>query len=187
VKWTALVPLKTAAIRKSRLATRLGQDERIGLSQALLGRLLEALHAVPRITGIVLIADEAARDPTVRWIADQGRGLNAELEAARIAIGAVPLLVIHADLPFVGAPDLEAFLDAAEQAGSAIAPDRHDVGTNALALANDSRIAFRFGASSFADHHAQAGEGAVIRRRGLALDCDTPDDLDLAIAGGFVP
>jgi 2-phospho-L-lactate guanylyltransferase len=186
VNWTALVPLKTAAMRKSRLAARLGPDARIALSRALLGRLMEALHAVPRITSIVLLADDAAYDPTVRWIEDQGRGLNAELEAARDALDAGPLLVIHADLPLVGAADLEALLDAAKKAGNAIAPDRHDTGTNALALAGDSGIAFRFGADSFARHHALAREAVIVRRPGLALDCDTPGDLDLAIAGGFI-
>jgi 2-phospho-L-lactate guanylyltransferase len=185
VNWTALVPLKTAAMRKSRLAARLGPDARIALSRALLGRLLDVLRAVPRVTSIVLVADEAGHSPAVRWIEDEGRGLNAELEAARDTLGTGPLLVIHADLPLLGAQDVEVLLEAAEKAGSAIAPDRHGRGTNALALTGATNVAFRFGADSLADHCAQAGEGAIIRRPGLALDCDTPDDLDLAIAGGF--
>jgi 2-phospho-L-lactate guanylyltransferase (CobY/MobA/RfbA family) len=72
VNWTALVPLKTAAMRKSRLAARLGPDARIALSRALLGRLMDALHTVPRVTSIVLVADEAGHSPAVRWIEDEG-------------------------------------------------------------------------------------------------------------------
>ena len=184
--WSALVPLKPAAERKSRLAEVLSGDERAMLSQRLFDHVATVLAAVPDVAIVTLLAD---RRPSGwsggwsgGWIADTGRGLNAELQAAAVAR---PLLVIHADLPLLSVADVEALLAAAEGSGCAIAPDRHGSGTNALALADARGFAFGFGAGSFARHRAQAADAAVVERLGLGLDLDTPDDLDAAAAAGW--
>ncbi|MBA2933590.1 2-phospho-L-lactate guanylyltransferase [Sphingomonas sp. CGMCC 1.13654] len=184
--WAALVPLKAEVARKSRLAARLALNDRIALSHALLGRLTTALHAVPRIGSIALLTDAPPVGWNERWIPDRNRGLNAELEAARSLLE-TPLVVIHPDLPLVEPGDLEFLLDMAEETGCSIAPDRHGEGTNALAMARPAPLTFQFGAHSFARHCATPGiKLTSVGRLGLSLDCDTPDDLDRAIAGGFV-
>lgn len=184
--WTALVPLKSEAGRKSRLAARLAPADRIALSHILLGRLATALRAVPRIGSVVLLTDTPPLDWHERWILDCKRGLNVELEEARSVLG-TPLLAIHPDLPLVEPHDLELLLDAAEETGCAIAPDRHGKGTNALAIARPALLAFQFGSDSFARHCGTPGVAITsVRRIGLSLDCDTPDDLDRAIAEGFM-
>jgi 2-phospho-L-lactate guanylyltransferase len=184
--WTALVPLKSEAARKSRLAGRLAPADRIALSHALLGRLTTALRAVPRITSIVLLTDAPPTGWNERWILDRDRGLNAELEEARSRLE-TPLVVIHPDLPIVEPDDLEFLIDAAEETGCAIAPDRHGEGTNALAIARPTALPFQFGVDSFARHCKTPGVAITgVRRLGLSLDCDTPDDLDRAIAEGFI-
>ena len=68
-------------------------------------------------------------------------GLNTELQALEIA---GQRLVIHADLPFVTANDVEALVVAVRGAG-ALAPDRHGVEVNALDVdtAEDLAEAFR--------------------------------------------
>lgn len=185
MNWTALVPLKAEAARKSRLAVRLDPAERIALSLTLLGRLVATLERVPRIESIQLLAVQPPHDWRHEWIADQGRGLNAELEAARRTLVDGSLLVIHPDLPLVVAGEVELLLDAAERSGFAIVPDRHGAGTNALALVRRG-MRFEFGAGSFGRHSAQAGGALMlVDCAGLTLDCDTPDDLDLAIDRGF--
>jgi 2-phospho-L-lactate guanylyltransferase len=144
------------------------------------------LRKVPRIGPIHVLSPAIPDGWQGEWFEDHGRGLNAELEAARQAMSPARLLVIHADLPLVAAKDIEALLDAAEFAGVAIAPDRHGSGTNALAIAGDRPLRFCFGEDSFALHRAQVGEDCpVLQRRGLALDIDTPDDLDFASCQGF--
>jgi 2-phospho-L-lactate guanylyltransferase len=187
VNWTALIPIKPDGERKTRLAGRLGPEERSRLAHALLDRLVGALGSVARIERIVLLSAQPAAAPDIGWIGDEGRGLNPELEEARAALRAPALLVIHADLPLIAADDIAALLTAAEKAGCAIAADRHGGGTNALALADGRTFRFRFGPGSLALHRAEGGRDCrVVERPGLAIDCDTPDDLDCAIAGGFV-
>ncbi len=187
MNWTTLIPLKPDGDRKSRLAGALERDDRRRLSQFLLDHLVRQLRAAPEIGEIILLSDAPPPGWPDGWIEDRGRGLNGEVAAARTGLGVVPLLVIHADLPLVTVADIAALLAVAEAAGCAIAPDRHAGGTNALALADGRDFRFHFGHSSLALHVEEAGVAhSLVELPGLALDCDTPDDLDLAIAGGFV-
>lgn len=183
--WSALVPLKPPGARKGRLAERLSAQERERLSHHLFERTVATLAAVPAIGPIHLLSADRPDGWAAGWFRDAGRGLNPELEAARAALGAEPLVVIHADLPLVAPADIAALLARAEVQGMAIAPDRHGEGTNAVALARAPGFRFAFGPGSYARHRAQAGAGARVDRAGLALDCDTPDDLDRACAAGF--
>ncbi|MDB5686089.1 MAG: 2-phospho-L-lactate guanylyltransferase [Rhizorhabdus sp.] len=216
MSWTAVVPIKQGTARKSRLSAELSPEERERLSDQLVTRVLDALAAAPSVSRIVALSNaplpsssfqrelespfsygDTMRkgDPSFRWDderdvnwhLDEGRGLNPELTAFRSALPAGRLLVIHGDLPLVTPDDIEAMLAAAEQAGIAIAPDRHGSGTNALALRDPAPFTFAFGEGSCAAHHAAAGEGAMtVNRPGLSHDIDTPDDLAAARTAGFV-
>lgn len=184
--WVAIVPLKGGPDRKSRLAPRLSPEERHALSDRMARHVTGVLHGVSGIARVLLLSPSAQDGPGA-WRPDGGRGLNAELEAARTDLSGAPLLVIHGDLPLVDASDIGALLEAAGTSGVAIAPDRHGTGTNAVALAGGGPFAFAFGEGSFARHLAAAGDGAaVVRRPRLSLDIDSPDDLDAARAYGFV-
>jgi len=61
-----------------------------------------------------------------------------------------------------------------------VATDRHDAGTNLLALPADAAFAFRFGADSKGAHVAEAARRGlpcvVVHRPGTAADLDTLDD-----------
>lgn len=178
--WTAIVPLKTAGRRKTRLAANLSPPERDRLTQALFDRLIGVLEACPSICRISVLSEANLGRADLDWLPDRGRGLNAELQAVE---NAGLRLIIHADLPLVTPDDVEALL-AAARGGGAIAPDRHGTGVNALALDTGVSIDFRFGPGSFALHREQAAL-AVFARPGLALDIDTPDDLAQAVQLGF--
>ncbi|MDB5669701.1 MAG: 2-phospho-L-lactate guanylyltransferase [Alphaproteobacteria bacterium] len=187
MKWTAILPLKPAAERKNRLASVLSPAERKRLTETLLEHATLALRGCDRIGSIHLLSASAPADWSEDWIADAGRGLNDELSAARFLLGAVPLVVIHPDLPLLSSGDVEALIDAAESSGVAIAPDRHRTGTNAVAVAAGIDFGFRFGPGSFIAHRNQGVRpDAVIETPGLMIDLDTPEDLDCAVAGGFV-
>ena len=181
--WTALVPLKGGIDRKSRLSAILDQNERAALSDYMMAGVVDCLGSCPEIGRIILLS---ARCPTEEhdWRADQGRGLNAEIQAAREDI-AGPMLVIHADLPLSSGDDIRCLLEAAKKAGLALAPDRHGEGTNAIALAGPSPFQFSFGVGSFAAHKAIAVNGAIVVRDGLGIDVDTPEDLETAERAGF--
>ncbi len=183
MRWTALVPLKPAGARKTRLSGMLSGDRRDALAERLLGHVAGVLRASPAIARIVLLAPQPVAGWTDDWIADEGRGLNVELTAARAKLGAVPLMVLHADLPLLTMADVAALGDAGAS-GCAIAADRHGSGTNAIALMPERIFHFAFGADSLAAHRAQGGV-LLTERAGLALDIDTPEDL--ALAAGLAP
>jgi 2-phospho-L-lactate guanylyltransferase len=187
VNWTAVIPLKGRGERKTRLGGRLSPQERKSLSHKLFTHVAAILSESECITTVMLLSDERPDDWTGDFALDQGRGLNAELKAIARSLAPQPMLVIHADLPFLTVQDI-AFLLEAGGHGCAIAPDRHGEGTNALALVDPSGFEFSFGPASFTRHRAEARQGAdVVTRLGLGLDIDTPDDLDSAIALGFAP
>ena len=89
-------------------------------------------------------------------------------------------------LPLLSADDFATLIDAASEAGAAIAPDHARTGTNALALTDATALQPAFGPSSFALHRTLLPHAAVVERPGLALDIDTPADLDHAIAAGML-
>jgi 2-phospho-L-lactate guanylyltransferase len=177
-----VVPVRSFATGKSRLAAALGDGERRALVRSM------AEQAVRSATGVsdrvrVLTPDAEvtawaeALGVTVR--PDHGGGLNAALEAARaaeLAEGATSVAVLFADLPQVSEDDVTALLDL-PAAGVVIAPDTAGTGTNALHVAATATLAYRFGAGSFALHLAQEPAATVLRRRGLAFDVDDPSAL----------
>ena len=180
--WTAIVPLKLRAHRKSRLAPRLSPHERQTLSDRMAARVFATLGDA-RVPARVLSPVPWVGLP---WEPDHGAGLNAELNRVRSTLGGVPLLVISGDLPLLTEADICMLLDAAQHQGIAIAPDRHDQGTNAIALRDARSFAFAFGSGSFARHLAAAQGAAIVRDRpGLALDIDTAADLDEACRLGW--
>jgi 2-phospho-L-lactate/phosphoenolpyruvate guanylyltransferase len=109
-------------------------------------------------------------------------GLNGALDHARAhlgGLGADRMLVVHADLPRLTAADVDAVLGTGTEV--AVATDRHDTGTNLLAVPlTPTGYRFRFGPGSRAAHEAEAAAhgltSAVVRRPGTAADLDTLDD-----------
>ncbi|GAN00297.1 hypothetical protein U91I_03963 [alpha proteobacterium U9-1i] len=181
MSWTAIVPLKLGPERKSRLASRLSQQQREALADEIAAHVLDALKQAPSVARVVVLAPRPFGG--AEWRKDEGAGLNAELAAARSEIAGA-LVVIHGDLPLVAAADIEALLEAGSETGVAIAADRHGAGTNAIALSDGQPFHFAFGVDSRRLH----ARGAIeIVRPGLSLDIDTTEDLDAALAAGWTP
>ncbi|TZG24154.1 2-phospho-L-lactate guanylyltransferase [Sphingomonas montanisoli] len=174
IGWTALVPIKAPADRKTRLAPHLSPAEREALTDDMLAHVAEVLKASPSVARAILLSPEPPEDGFDGWIADEGRGLNAELEGARAHLDC-DLLVLHADLPRLTVHDVETLLaDAVDVA--AIVPDRHHVGTNAIALPAGAAFTFAFGENSFAAHRAKPGT-LIVESPGLMHDVDRIEDL----------
>lgn len=184
MSWTVIVPLKAEGQRKSRLAERLGPEARSALSLRMFDHVIEVLRQQPRICRIIVLANERPNAWDHCWRLDGGKGLNAELDATRADIGGA-ILTVHSDLPLLAVEDMDALIQAAEHHGVAFAPDRHGLGTNAAAFSDMRDFRFKFGPDSFHLHSQQVTDYGVVRRTGLSLDVDTPDDLDYAIAAGW--
>lgn len=178
VSWSAIVPLKAAIDRKTRLAPVLGPDERISLSHYMARTVIAALAQSSGVDRIIVLSPAPVSAPGATWIKDRGTGFNGELARTRDFLGG-PTLVIHADLPFLSGADVTTLLEAAGDQGMALAPDRRREGTNAIALADARPFRFAFGPGSFRAHCVQ-GPCAAVERPGLALDIDVPEDLRLA-------
>jgi 2-phospho-L-lactate/phosphoenolpyruvate guanylyltransferase len=186
--WTAIVPLNLGRERKSRLAAFFSLRQRDMLADVMAAHVLHCLAQMEVIDTIIALSPKPPPDHGCSWRRDEGRGLNAELEALRLTMPATPIVVIHGDLPLLKPEDVDFLLAAADASGLALAPDRHETGTNAVALAAGKAFAFAFGAGSFARHcGGLAVAAAIVRRPGLALDVDTPADLAAARDAGFAP
>lgn len=179
-----VIPVKPFAEAKQRLAPVLGAAERAELAERMFRHVLRTASTVfgaPEVFVIsrsreVLAIAEAARAPAML---ETGRhDLNAALlQAARDAdrAGNSTLLIVAGDLPLLEESDLK---DLARY-DCAIAPDRHEQGTNALLWPAD--LTFAFGENSLMRHRAVAVKAGldpqIVLRRGLAYDVDVADDL----------
>jgi 2-phospho-L-lactate guanylyltransferase len=185
----AIVPVKSFALGKSRLAAILGAEQRTALNRRLFGRVLDAAQSHFSANRIVVVTADAfllalVRGQGLHGLQDPGGGLNAALALGSrhaLAHGANAVIVLSSDLPLVTAGDIAALTSALGEAPSCvIAPDETEQGTNALALAPPDAAFFRFGADSFQAHLAAARAGGravrVLRRAGLAQDLDTPEN-----------
>lgn len=180
----AIIPVKGTALGKQRLAGVLDGAGRSALVGDMLDHVVGVVRAARGIDRIALVGSSrhGQRDD-IALLPDPGTGLNPAVVSAITAAqaqGATRAMVIFADLPQLTALDIERLAAAPR---IALAPDRHDTGTNAvsLPLPDASGFTFRFGPDSFARHGAEAeriGLGfEVIRTPGLQRDIDEPADL----------
>src|SRR5207245_175969 len=91
--------------------------------------------------------------------------------------------ILPTDLPFLSEEAIRRLVGASEtEPAVVIAPDWHEDGTNALFVRPPQVIAYAFGEHSFQRHVASArAVGAqvhICRLPELALDVDTPEDLE---------
>jgi len=189
----AILPIKSFGAAKQRLAGQLGTGARQALVQAMFQDVLAALRRVESLDAVVVVtanttAARAAHGEGVAVLEDADEaGHN---EAAEVGIahateqGFDRVLLVPGDTPLLDADELEAFLRGAptDSPTLVVVPDRHGGGTNALLIAPPAAIAPSFGTGSLA-RHEQLAEAAGVACRvepvpSLAIDIDTPEDLD---------
>jgi 2-phospho-L-lactate guanylyltransferase len=192
----AILPLKTFRLAKQRLAGVLAVHERHALARAMAEDVLCALAASPDLAGILLVTgDPEARRLAARYGArvlldegERGHTVASSLGARTLAReGVAAMLQVPADLPLVTPDDVGALLAVHGEAPAiTLAPSRDERGTNAVACSPPDVMPLRFGADSFVGHVRRARalgiEPQIVRRSGLALDLDTPDDLAAFLA-----
>jgi 2-phospho-L-lactate guanylyltransferase len=180
----ALIPFKDVSQAKTRLAKVLSEDRRRELAYGMLDHVVDVLGRVKDIRTVTVLSPNQPEAGKVNWLLDRGRGLNPEIEAAIKALSADKVLVIHADLPRLGADDIRALIAAGSSNDVAIAPDKAGTGTNALLIDAKAEFKLSFGPGSFQAHTrdiaARGWSCGEVRRPGLSLDIDEPDDLTAA-------
>jgi 2-phospho-L-lactate/phosphoenolpyruvate guanylyltransferase len=189
-----VVPIKSFDSAKQRLRGRLAADERRSLAIRLADGVLSAIQRWPIV--VVCSDDEVTQFATQRGAAvahDPGEGLNSAAHAGAMHAlehGALRVSVIHADLPL--SHDLPTLLsmDALRDTEALLVPDRNADGSNVLSIP-----ASAFRSAAVQGFRYQYGPGSAQRHRteitrmdlwlherrlpSLALDIDTPEDLDL--------
>jgi 2-phospho-L-lactate guanylyltransferase len=193
-----LVPVKSLANAKQRLASVLDQPTRTELAQAMLFDVLEMLATWtnrPEV-GIVTsdsFAIELARRFEFQVIPDNAN--RSETDAIEMATKVCEsrnvdsTLVIPGDIPLINAFELDQILEAAPVEGSVLVPAADGRGTNAAWRRPAGLFPLRFGNDSFRPHLAAARATqkhcVVLSLPGIALDIDSPSDLrQLAEASG---
>ena len=182
-----VIPVRSLEEGKSRLAGILDARARAALVERMFGHVLSVAldfaghqhcHVVSRSSALLDLAK--ARGANIICEADYG--LNQCLAQATGVISPdFPVLVAHADLPFLKVADLVAMADALTKADVVAASDDAGCGTNALLLRRPGLIPYAFGEDSLMRHRALAESGGLrfahISRSGLSRDIDEPADL----------
>ena len=182
----AIIPVKRPGEGKQRLAGVLDGPARARLVTAMLDHVVSVASNAAGVDRVCVVGSaEPALPAHVTRLDDPGGGLNAALAKAfahAAAADATRVVILAGDLPRLESRDV-ALLAAMPGDTMAIAPDRHDTGTNALSLplpaARD--FTFAFGTGSFSRHEAESVrirlDCEVIHTPGLARDIDEPADL----------
>ncbi len=187
---TAVVPVKSIDLAKSRLGAVLDPPRRRALAGQMLRHVLDTLRDAG-LSSVCVASDDRevltlAEESGAHKLSGVGdTDLNAAAATAARKVqndGAAALLLLTADLPYLSTADIAALIDAGR--GSAVViGEAKDGGTNALLLRPPTAIGFAFATNQpSAKLHAElarkAGiEPAIVRRPGLARDIDTPADL----------
>lgn len=193
-----LVPVKNLAHAKQRLSAVLTPEERLALAHAMCEDVLQELARWQARPGVAVVTgDPFARDLAARFdfevIADPvNPGETGAIEMATAECrrrGAAHTLVVPADIPLIGASELQKIVDSAPPGGAVLVPDAAGRGTNAALRAPADLFPLRFGNDSFRPHLAAAKATGrpcvVLELAGIALDVDRPEDLkQLAAAKG---
>jgi 2-phospho-L-lactate guanylyltransferase len=190
-----LIPVKNLSAAKQRLAAVLGQSARTELAQAMLQDVMAVLAAWPRRPACALVtgdpfAVELARQYDFEIIPDRTNpGETGAIEMATrfcVVRGSDSTLVLPADIPLIQASELDQILAYAPAEGSVLAPAADGRGTNAAFRRPANLFPLRFGNDSFKPHFAAAqatGKPCVVLQLpGIALDVDSPEDLQRLLA-----
>ena len=191
MRTAAILPIKSFAQAKQRLRFEFASYERRALVEAMFADSLVALGRVRGLERIVVVsgdrvAQRIAGGYGAAIVEDDERGHNTA--AARgidllLEEGIERALLVPGDCPLISPDDLNALLNHPAASHSAlIVPDRHGTGTNALLLTPPDVLAPSFGPDSRRRHMDDANSAGVpaevVELDSLALDVDTPEDLE---------
>ena len=187
----AILPIKSFSLAKQRLRVELSDADRRALVDAMFSDVLVALRRVPALEQIIVVsgdrvAQRIAQGYGATVVEDDERGHNTAATkgiATAIEDGIERVLLVPGDCPLMDPRELEELLvHPAGQRSALVVPDRHGTGTNALLLAPPDVMAPSFGPDSCRRHMADADVAGVpaevVEVASLAIDVDTPDDLE---------
>jgi 2-phospho-L-lactate guanylyltransferase len=194
LRYGVLVPLKRAALAKTRLAP-LGDLARTQLVAAFAADTVTAAMASSRVGCVLVVTDDHHLAAQMRalgaevvpdGVADDLNGslvqAAAELHRRRPELGVAALC---ADLPALRTDELTAALTAASEHDLAFVPDASGTGTTLVAASTLRAFRPCFGEGSRDEHLLRGGrEIAELDVPTLRRDVDTPGDLEATVSLG---
>jgi 2-phospho-L-lactate/phosphoenolpyruvate guanylyltransferase len=187
----AILPIKSFSQAKQRLRHELSDADRRALVDSMFSDVLVALRRVPTLEQIIVVSGDRVAQRIAQGygaivVEDDERGHNTAAQkgiAAALEDGIERVLLVPGDCPLMDPKELEDLLaHPAGERSALVVPDRHGTGTNALLLAPPDVLAPTFGPDSRRRHMADADVAGVpaqvVEVPCLALDVDTPDDLE---------
>jgi 2-phospho-L-lactate guanylyltransferase len=192
----ALVPVRSLAGAKRRLATSLAEADRIELALAMLQDMVDALEAAPSVGRVVvlsadpLLLEHASSCGAETMREGTPKGLNAAVASAAATLatsGVTRLLTIPGDVPLLEPADIEsAFATDPDAYPIVLVPSASGTGTNGLLTSPPTILAPAFEGESLAAHRSAAAGARLasltLDLESFALDVDTPEDLSVLAA-----
>lgn len=186
----AILPIKTLDDAKTRLAEDLDPRPRRALVEAMFSDVLVALRRAKLVDQVLVVS----RDHNAQRIAggygamvadDEDTGHNDAAQRGierAVELGYERVLLVPGDTPLLDPAEVDALIGReVEPPFVLIVPDRHGTGTNALLLQPPDAMKPSFGPGSHDRHHRHATAAGItahtVEIRSLALDLDTPEDL----------
>jgi 2-phospho-L-lactate guanylyltransferase len=197
VRATAIIPVKRFGRAKQRLLEALDRPARAAVVKAMLRDVLAAASDTRNLDRLIIVTGEGRAErialhhaqrsdmplEVLRDPDDAGHPQAATLGILRAkALGAECVALLPGDCPLLESDELDDALGRMRPGRVAVIPDRHRTGTNGLLLSPPDAIRPGFGEGSRERHvergHAAGHEVSVESLPSLALDLDTPDDLE---------
>lgn len=187
----ALVPVRSIAGAKKRLASCLDHAQRQALALAMLEDMLSALSASRYLDRIVVVSSDAellahaGRCGAETLEEGPPRGLNAAVTMAAARLereGARRLLTIPGDVPMLDPEEIDVLLQTDEERYPVVlAPSASVTGTNGLLTSPPTVIDFCFEGESLDAYrrqcHSRDVDVLMLCLESFAIDVDTPADL----------
>src|SRR5271165_3805087 len=190
-----LIPVKSLATAKQRLADAFDQAHRTLLAEAMLRDVLTAASGIrSRLDVFLVTGDEHAQTMAAEFHFSFIEDSRNESETAAIEMATVwcerqgydTTVVVPADVPLVTSAELHRVLDAAPEEGAVFVPAYDRRGSNCILRRPASIIPLRFGNDSFLPHceamKKTGKELVILEMAGIGLDIDNPHELEMLVA-----
>jgi len=185
----AIVPIKTFARAKQRLANVLNEDERRSLMLAMARDVLTCLSKSETLTGILIVSRAREADVLAETFATERFAESPNVNLAGALTQAAQYLISHfsakgvfivpADVPAITTDEVDQLVRSHNQV--TVLPDSENVGTNGLICSPPLSVPYIFDGKSFKPHVDAAFAAGItpkiVPASCFALDVDTPKDL----------
>ena len=184
----AILPVKTTALAKTRLASLLSDDECAALALAMMLDVIDSLKASQRIAQVAVVTADAevatlAREQGCLIMLETTDGLNENLTVVAQELQEKMIdgiLIVPGDLPMLSPATIDVLIKS-HGTGISLCAAEKDGGTNALLCTPPAAIHFHYGKDSARLHLAEAkNNGVKCQQQFLSdfqTDIDEPDDL----------